>query len=443
MSRIIITNGIIYTGDEIIHQGTVLIEGETVAEIVRGGGADSFARGADDRVIDADGRLITPGLVNAHTHIYSALARGIAIKDAPPDNFVQILERLWWRLDNALTLSDIELSAHLHALDCLHRGVTTIFDHHASQTVIVDSLPTIAAALAEHGLRHCLCFEVSDRGGRNAAQAGIEENRRFMESCQSAPSPDRRAKFGLHASMTVSAATLDACREASSDLPGGFHVHVAEDRADQVEATASYGQRVIGRLAAAGILTDETVCVHGVHLDEGELKQLAAANSWLAHCPESNMNNAVGAADLGAYRRAGVKLALGTDGFTTDMFRESLAAHLLQNHHRQHPGAGYEVVPDLLFGANATLATETFGLPLGAVKAAAPADLVVWEYRPPTPLSIDNLYGHILFGLVGAVAREVVIAGRHVLAGGSAVTCDEKEIAARCTAAAEKLWERF
>jgi putative selenium metabolism protein SsnA len=443
LSRIIITNGMIYTGNEVIPHGTVLMEEETVTHICHSDQRESFARCADDVIIDADGRLITPGLINAHTHIYSALARGIALKDAPPANFVQILERLWWRLDNGLTLSDITLSTHLHALDCLHHGVTTLFDHHASQRVITDSLSTIATTLEQHGLRSCLCFEVSDRESAEAARRGIEENRQFFDRCNKEQSSHLRAKFGLHASMTLSAETLGACRQAIGNQTGGFHVHVAEDRADQENAMLHYGKPVIRRLADAGILNEETLCVHGVHLSDEEVEILAKSGAWLVHCPESNMNNAVGAADLSRYQNGGVNLALGTDGFTTDMFRETLAAHLLQNHDRQHPGAGYDVVPDLLFKANAALATQTFGLPLGTLQEKTPADLVVWEYRPPTPLNETNLYGHILFGLVGAQAREVVVAGRHLLHEGVALTCDEKAIAAECAEAAENLWERF
>jgi cytosine/adenosine deaminase-related metal-dependent hydrolase len=136
-------------------------------------------------------------------------------------------------------------------------------------------------------------------------------------------------------------------------------------------------------------------------------------------------------------------LALGTDGFTAHIAREALCAHLLQNHLSHDPGAGYHLVPALPFAANATLASEAFGLDIGRLRPGSPADLVVWDYLPPTPFTADNLWGHLLFGLVDARAAEVLVAGDHVLRAGRAVRCDEDELTHDCRRAADRLWERL
>jgi putative selenium metabolism protein SsnA len=443
MSRTFIGNGIVYTGKEVLSPATIAIEGDRILEIVPGALPEKDLPGGQDRWIDATGRLVTPGLVNAHTHIYSALARGIALKDPPPTNFLETLERLWWRLDRALTMEDIELSARLHGVECLRSGVTTIFDHHSSQHAIRGSLQTISAALEDLGLRACLCFEVSDRDGPAAAAAGIEENRSFLRECAGADGSMRRAKFGLHASFTLSNETLKAGAAAGDADGAGFHIHVAEGTIDQALSRERYGCGVIERLKEFGILGKKTIAVHGVHLDDREIEILAASGAWHAHCPQSNMNNAVGAPVLSRFGRAGIRTALGTDGFTANMFREGLAAHLLQTHMAGVPGAGYETVPDLLFGANAALARETFGVEIGHLTPGAPADLVVWDYVPPTPIAKENIWGHVLFGLVNARAMEVMIAGRHRLTDGRLFGGDEDAISARCREAAERLWERF
>ncbi|MCK4305904.1 MAG: putative aminohydrolase SsnA [Candidatus Eisenbacteria sp.] len=498
MNRIVISNGIVFTGEEILSSATVVIEGDTIAHVISGDDsarnmpalgdgnenrpsnktshtngaspsnrtsptyaaspanqtsptngagrtnrASQVANEADTIYVDASGRLVTPGLVNAHTHIYSALARGIALKDPPPTNFVQNLERLWWRLDRALTMDEIRLSARLHAVECLKSGVTTIFDHHASQRAIRGSLSTIAQALGELGLRACLCFEVSDREGAAAVAAGVEENSAFIRDTLDAEGTMLRARFGLHASLTLSDATLEACTKAVDSCSVGFHIHVAEDKSDQTDAESRYSLRVIERLARFGVLGPQTICVHGIHLDEREIDILAASSAWLVHCPESNMNNAVGCTSLQELKSAGVRLALGTDGFTANMMREALSAHLLQNHLTGQPGAGYNTVPDLLFSANAALARETFGVDIGLLCEGSPADLVVWDYRPPTPLTMNSLWGHILFGLVNARAEDVIISGRHVLQNGVPVSCNEADLARHCSLAAQDLWDRF
>ncbi len=453
MQQQVITNALLYTGDEVLSGATVTIEGDRIASVRASGDsprpvpASTAApndAGRDGAVtLDARGHLVTPGLINAHTHTYSALARGIPLKDPAPDTFVHNLERLWWRLDRALTLGDIDLSARLHGLACLRAGVTTIFDHHASQRAIPGSLGMVSAALYAVGLRACLSFEVSDRQGPAAAAAGIAENLAFIRAAATGDRTRRQARFGLHASMTLSDETLAACTREPEALAAGFHVHVAEDLADQADAQRRGACSVVERLAQAGVLTPRTICVHGIHIGAAEMHILAGSRAWLAHCPQSNMTNAVGAAALGRLQAAGVRLALGTDGFTASIVREAVAGHLLHSHTAGDPRAGSTVVPGLLLGANADLASETFGLDLGHLRPGAAADLVLWDYLPPTPLTAESLWGHVMFGLIDARARDVWVAGRRVLADGHPAGWDEDELAVRCREAARRLWERF
>lgn len=430
MNRTIVENAILHTGETVVAPATIVIEGDLIVGVETA----SPLPAPGDRRLDAAGRLVTPGLVNAHTHIYSALARGIALKDPPPERFVEILERLWWRLDRALDLETIALSARLHGIECLRAGVTTIFDHHASQRAIRGSLTAISNALGDTGLRACLCFEVTDREGPAAAAEGIAENMAFLRGIDP-EDPTRRALFGLHAPFTLSDETLRACAKEVGGEAIGFHVHLAEGPDDPPDAAR--------RLREFGVLGKRTLCVHGVRLDDAQIDILASSGSWLVHCPESNMNNAVDAVTLRRMADAGVRLALGTDGFTAAMAREVLVAHLLQNHLCASPGSGYEVVPRLLTHANAELARENFGIDIGRIRPGSAADLVVWDYHPPTPITADNFYGHVLFGLAASQAEEVWIAGRHVWSGGHAVHVDEAELAMHCRDAATRLWERF
>lgn len=426
-------NGPVFTGAEVISDGAVRCEDGRVTWV--GERTALEARSGDEEVIDLHGSLLTPGWINAHTHIYSALARGMAIKEAAPETFVEILERLWWRLDRALELDEIALSAQLHGWECLRAGVTTIVDHHASQRVVRGSLRTISEALEPLGLRASLCYEVTDREGPQIAAAGLEENVAFLESVRPEAAARRRGLVGLHAAFTVSDTTLARSVVEAKRLGAGFHLHLAEDRVDATGA--------VSRLEQAGVLGPDTLCVHGVHLEDADLTRLAATSTWLAHCPESNLNNAVGAVRLDRLRQAGVRVALGTDGFTAHVAREALVAHLAQNHLSADPGKGWETVPAIFLGGNPGLASALFGVTLGALSPGAAADLVQWDYRPPTPITTANFWGHLLFGLASCRADSVWIDGRCVLEQGRATGLDEEALFAECRRAAAALWERF
>lgn len=439
--RLIVDGGTIATLGEpgrVLEGHALVIEGERIAAIVPSAEADR----AGAEVVDAAGTLVLPGFINAHMHFYSTLVRGLG-KAEPSASFQEVLEHLWWRLDRQLTLEDCYISALVALLQAIRHGTTTLIDHHASPRAVRGSLPAIARAVRECGLRASLCYEVSDRDGEAVAREGIEENAAWIRECAAAGDDQLTALFGLHASFTISDRTLEAAARAGHELGAGFHVHTAEAASDQEACLREHGCRVVERFDRAGLLGEKTVCAHGVHLSERELEILAERRAAIVHNPQSNMNNAVGAASLRRLHAAGVRLALGTDGFTANVVREALAAHLLHSHAEEDPRAGYTIVPRLLFGANAALAAETFGIDLGRIGPGAPADLVLWDYLPPTPLDATNIWGHVMFGLSEARAAEVWVAGRRVLAGGQPVGWDEDNLLARCQAAARRLWQRF
>jgi len=447
VGRFILRNALVHTGVEVLPAADVILRDGRIEAVRRpeGGDRGDGDAGTGERLdsIDASGFLLTPGLVNAHTHIYSALARGMPLKAPSPETFPQILERVWWRLDRALNLTDIDLSARLTAVETLRAGVTTLFDHHSSQRSVRGSLSTIARVLAEAGMRSCLCFEVSDREGEAAAAEGIEENRAYLHEVRTGGGAMRRALFGFHAAFTLSPRTLNASVRAARETDAGFHIHLAEDRCDEDGSRRIDPRNLVERLAGEGVLTEKTLCVHGVHLDQRGIERLSASGAWLVHCPQSNMNNAVGAVSLRRMRAAGVRLALGTDGFTSDVKREALVGTLLQNHLMSDPREGSETLPGLLFSSNAALAAECFEPGIGRIEAGAPADLVIWDYRPPTPLTRENFTGHLLFGLVNARARDVFVAGQPLLRDGRLLTLDEEELRRACSAAALSLWKRL
>ena len=395
------------------------------------------------RFLDAHGHVVLPGLINTHTHLYSTFARGMALKDPAPGNFAQILERLWWRLDKALTLDDVYWSAMVGMVGCIRNGVTTIFDHHASPGAVRGSVSRIADAALLTGLRSCLCYEVSDRDGAEVAAQGIEENRELLQRYKDSPDNRLRALFGLHASFTLSDSTLARCRQVAADYSVGFHVHTAEAKSDVDQCLREHGIRVVERWHKLGILGSRTLAAHCVHVDDGEIDLLRNSGTSVVHNPESNMGNAVGCAPVLEMMRRGVRVGLGTDGYTADMFESMKSANLLIKHHSGDPSAGWAEPPAMLFSENAAIASECFGKPVGKLIPGALADIVLVDYDPPTPLQPANLDSHTLFGFSGGAVTTTIIGGHVVMHRGELIAIDEKEVMVKSRAAAAELWKRF
>lgn len=404
--------------------------------------AELEARYPDEERLDAAGMWLMPGLICTHTHIYGAFARGMAIPGDPPPDFGAILRQLWWRLDRALGYDDIRYSALVVLADAIRHGVTTIFDHHASPTALRFSLDTVAEAVLQAGLRASLCYEVTDRNGPGEAAAGIAENVRFLES-EHVRSPLLRGMMGLHASLTLSDATVRQAVEAERSFGCGCHVHVAEGEAEVRQSLRDYAVRVVERWSRLGVLGPRTIAAHCVHVDQEELAILKDTHTRVVHNPRSNMNNAVGAADVPAMLRRGLPVGLGNDGFSQNMFDELETAYLLPRLAQRDPQAGYGPdIVDLLFKHNPETATAAFGLPLGRLETGAAADLILLRYEAPTPVSAGNLAWHIIFGIDGSSVDTTIVNGRVLMRHGELQTLDEAANAARARELAAELWKR-
>lgn len=389
-------------------------------------------------VRDCSGCVVIPGNVNAHTHLYSALARGMPYDLAPPENFVEVLQRVWWRLDCALDEGTVRASARAGAMEALLSGTTTLVDHHASPNAIDGSLDAIAEELEALGVRSVLCYETSDRDGPDRAEAGLAENRRFLEAVRRNQPELTRGLVGAHASFTLSDDTLDGCVATARSFGTGVHIHVAEDAADETDALARYGVRVVARLAQAGALDERTLLAHCVHLSDKEIALVHAANATIVHNARSNMNNSIGRARIG---QLGPHLALGTDGIGSDLFEESRTAYFRFREDDAAVGAGW---PLARVADGAHLAGHVFGEPLlGTLEPGAPADLVVLDYPAPAPVDEGSFAGHWVFGLSARHVRDVMVDGEWVVTDRRLTRADQDALAAGSRDEAERLWEHL
>ncbi len=433
-------NGIVVTLGEknrVLWNATVVTDGERIAAV--GDAAEMKRRFPDADPVDCSGKIILPGFICTHHHFYSTMARGMGIPGEPASNFVEILERLWWKVDRALDEEDITLSAQLPLIDCIRNGTTTVIDHHASPSMRDGSLDLIENAVRQAGIRASLCYEVSDR---NVAGGGVAENERFIKKIGKGDG-QIAAMMGMHASFTLSDATIEQCVGIARDAGVGCHIHVAEDAADRADSLAKYKMPTVNRLQKLGVAGEKSIFVHCVHIDDAEMDILAATRTSVVHNPESNMNNAVGVTPLLKLLKKGVLVGLGTDGMGSDMLVQMRCAYLLHRLANHDPRVAFLEAPQLLLQNNAAIAKRQFGLQLGEIAEGLPADLAILDYQPPTPLSEANFLGHLIFGLVDATVDTTVCKGKILMQGKQILSMDEERLAARSRELAPQMWKRL
>ncbi|MCL4522346.1 MAG: amidohydrolase family protein [Acidobacteria bacterium] len=420
---------------QVIPDGAVVWRGERILAV----GPEAELRRAypDARFLDAHGGLILPGLINLHHHFYAALARGLD-PGAPLTNFAEILDRLWWRLDRALNVETVRISAQLSAADCIRWGCTTVFDHHASPSCLAGSLDVIADVVNASGLSAVLCYEVTDRNGHEQARAGMEENLRFIQ--EHASDPRIRGVVGLHASFTLRDTTLAEVAERRPPR-AGCHIHVAEDLLDVEASRRAFGLGPVERLERFGLLDEHCLLAHGIHLQPDNYRSIASHDAVLVHNPESNANNGVGHLDAANAAKLGCTVGLGTDGMSSSMLRALRAAFFA--HRACHAGEPAAALPALLFN-NVRVARRFFDEPLlGELAPGAPADVIVLDSAPPTPITAENLLSHLVYGASEAPVRHTVARGRVLLENFCHTTLDVTEIAARARELTPGLWQHF
>ena len=433
-------NGIVVTlghENKVLWNSSVVTEGEYITSV--GEAAELKKHFPNAESVDCSGKVILPGFICAHHHFYSTMARGMSIPGEPASNFVEILERLWWRLDKALSDEDITLSAQLPLIDCIRNGTTTVIDHHASPASRDGSLDLIEKAVRQAGIRASLCYEVSDR---NSPGGGMEENQRFIKKVGKGDG-QIAAMMGLHASFTLSDATLEKCVGIAKDAGVGCHVHVAEDAADREDSLKKYGMPTVNRLDKMGVTGDRSLFIHCVHIDEAEMDVIRNTKTAVVHNPESNMNNAVGVTKILDLLKKAILVGLGTDGMSSDMLAQMRCAYLLHRLANHDPRVAFMEAPQMLFQNNADICERQFGVRLGEIAQGRAADLAILDYQPPTPFTEANFLGHLIFGLVDATVDTTVCKGKILMRNKEIIVIDEPRVAARSRELAREMWRRL
>ena len=442
MVDLLVKNGVLVTMDRerrILENHAVAVEEGRILEVGRS--ADLEKKHTRAEVLDASGRIVMPGIICSHSHLYGMLLRGASLSIEAPSDFTQILQRVWWPMDEAMNSEDAYASALVACLEFAKSGVTTFADTYSGPNSISGVLDHIARAVEEIGIRGFIAFEATERHSVEEGERGIQENVRFAETVK--PNAKARPLFSIHASFTVSDPLIRKVKQLSQKHRVPITIHASEGMVDLHHNMENYGKRTVERLRDVGLLGPEVVLAHCVNLDENEIDLVAQTRTGVAHNPMSNMLNAVGVAPILQMLKRNVKVGLGNDGYIFDMFENMRASFLLHRVHHKNPNA---LDPYTVLEMATINGAELYGVQdeVGSIEPGKKADIILIKPNVlPTPLNASSVVGHLINTVDGDDVETVIVGGKTIVKNKQLLSFDEDKAQAISQAAAEKLWNRL
>jgi len=436
----LIKNGLVVTADErgtIFEEGYIRVSNGKIAEIGSGN-----PRGSADSIVDASGCVVIPGLITAHTHLYGILLRGASLNIEPPTDFVQVLQRVWWPVDEALTVEDAYASALSASADMLRNGSTLYADTYSGPNSIEGSLEAIAKGTREIGMRGIVAFEMTERNNPEEAQRGLREGTNFVNSVKN-DDDLISGMMSLHASFTVGDEIVSKAVEEAKKLDIPITVHTSEGLVDLYHNLETSGERTVERLHRLGVLGKRTVLAHCVHVNGHEIDLIAQSGSSVAHNPMSNMLNAVGVSPVPSMLERDITVGLGNDGWIYDPFENMRCALTI---HRLASGNPSAIGPHEIFKMATLDGARCYGLEkkLGSLERNKLADIVILDgSNVPTPLTKESAIGHLLNSFSGRDVRNVFVNGIQVVKDRKLTQTNDERVAKISRISASGLWERL
>jgi len=417
--------------------GDIIISEGRISDIRKKGFNDFLSRPLQnsDESINADGRVVTIPLINFHDHFYSRLAKGLPIKRSM-ENFKKILQNLWWKLDLSLDEKMIRASAQMAALESIRNGVTYIFDHHSSPNSANESLEIIADVLQEFGLRGVLCFETTDRNGKSLSENGISENINYFRNSTNA---DLKAMLGLHASFTLEDEALKKASELVKELELGIHIHLCEDKVDREDSLKHYDKYPVDRLVQLGLLNNRSILAHGIHLTDEDYQSIENNDSAIVYNVDSNLNNAVGLPEL-SRTPLNIPILTGTDGMNSNPARTFKQLFLLARHQGMTFEQSFRWIKKVYFDQQNFIKKYFSDFPTLNIKDRA--DLIIWDYIPPTPVMEENFWGHFIYGVLDRPIQSVIQNG-NVLMNNFRISFDDSEYQKNIVVQGNRLYNKM
>lgn len=444
MVNLLVKNGVLVTMDarrRILEDHSIAIEDGKIVEIGKTGDLERSHKSAE--VLDASGQIVMPGLVCSHSHLYGMLLRGASLKIASPSDFTQILQRIWWPVDEALTYEDAYASALIACVEFAKSGVTTFADTYSGPNSITGVLDHIARAVDEVGLRGFVAFEATERHSKEEGMKGVKENIRFAEKARATPHSGARPLFSIHASFTVSDDLIKEVKKLADQYRVQTTIHTSEGMGDVHHNLENYGKRTIERLRDLGLVGPNVVLAHCVNVNDAEIDIIARTRTGVAHNAMSNMLNGVGVAPMIRMIEKSINVGLGNDGYIFDMFENMRSTFLVHRVHHLNPNA---IDPYTILEMATINGAKLYGMgsEIGSLETGKRADIIIVKPSTlPTPLNASSVVGHLINTVDGDDVEHVLVDGKPILRNKQLITTDEEKAQSISQAAAAKLWSRL
>jgi len=414
-----------------------MIEDSVIASVGKG------LKEKADRVIDGTGRMVLPGFICGHTHLYGIMLRGAPMDIKPTTDFLQILDRIWWKVDSAFVNEDAYASALASCYEFVKSGTTCFADTYSGPGSVEGVLDEIAKGVTEVGIRGILAFEATERNSKEEGERGLKENVRFLKKLQKTPHDLLYGMYSLHASFTLSDELIQKTREQADQLPAPLTIHTSEGLIDVYHNIEKYDKRTVERLFDLGILGSDVVLAHCVHVNQDELELIRGSGATVAHNPMSNMNNAVGVAPIKEMYELGIPVCLGNDGFIFDAIENIRTAYLI---HKVHHLDTRVTTPQQVIEMATINGAQIYGLAdkLGSIEIGKQADLVMLHPNPRvTPILPGGVYGYIVYGCTAHDVEHVFVNGNQVVENHQVTSVKQEDVEKALDRVVPALWKKL
>ncbi|KXA92297.1 hypothetical protein AKJ64_03500 [candidate division MSBL1 archaeon SCGC-AAA259E17] len=422
-----------------VMEGSVLVEDGEIKQV---GDIDGDRA---DKVIDAEGKIVMPGLICAFTHPYKILLKGASMKVEPPSDFTQILQRVWWPLDEKLSKKEIHISTLSACLEFMRTGVTFFAGLHSSQESIGKSLDFVASAIEKAGLRAIIGFEASERHTRAEGARGMKENIRFLEKCQKSSSLETKINgmVGLSASFMSSNELLRHGKRVANRFDVPVAISAAEGRVDLYHNLEEYGKRTIERFRDEGLLSSNTILGHCVHVDDKELSMIEKAGAKVAHDPTSSLLNATGIAPVLKMKEMDIPVGLGNDDYILDHFENIRSLYFV---HKGMAGDPRAISPVEALEMATIRGAELYDMEnqVGSIEPGKQADIILIDPNPlPTPLLRGNAMDYVVKTVSKSDVETIMVGGEILMRSGNVKTLNEQKTMKKSRKTARKIWKEL
>lgn len=444
METTVIKHGLVVTidkEDRIFRDGTIVIEGNKIKAI---GPGSTIPDVPGAKVIDATGKILMPGMVSCHNHLYSAVVRSIPYSgfESPDFSFVSWMDRFWLPLlEDRVDQNIMYAGTAANVADHIRSGVTTTTDTAEGSYALPGALEAVDKACMETGIRAVLSFETTGRISEENAAMGLAENVNHIKRCRSRAYDRITGRIGVHTTYTCPTELLQEVKKTADELGAGYMMHHLDDRYHHFDTCRRFGKRPTRYLEDIGFLSPNLILFHCSYIDQWQDPPIFKRHDVkVAHNAESNAIFSFWP-DMLHLMREGVTVGLGTDGQTFNYFEVMRTAQMIHRIKYENP----ELLNDKKVLEMATIdAARVLQMEdqIGSLEVGKKADILFLADRSTVPLFEVNVKNYIVGTCERSDVDTVLIDGELIMENGKFVKFDEKEVQARSKEEAVRLWKR-